>query len=179
MAPVKKRPLVPILLGTIVVLGGGAAAAKMLMFGPKADGSAVPPDTAQHLAASDPTRSRILGNTKAPSRPEEHVITHRGQESSKGGRPTLASAGLDSAKIGDLLIGLIERPAPVILDSALIAFNSPGIGRKDKGFAACLMAQAYNRGNDTANALKWASTGLGYDSGLSSCRDLEQSLGRH
>jgi len=178
MAPVKKRPLVPILLGAIVVLGGGAAAAKMLMFGPKADGSAVPPDTARHLAASDTTRSRILGNTKAPSKPEEHVVTHRSQESSKGGRPTVA-AGLDSATIGDLLIGLIERPASVILDSALIAFNSPGIGRKDKGFAACLLAQAYNRGNDTANALKWASTGLGYDSGLSSCRDLEQSLGRH
>ena len=76
-------------------------------------------------------------------------------------------------------MGLIERPPRVILDSALIAFNSPGIGTKDKGFAACLMAQAFNRQNDTANAHKWAQTGLGYDSGLTSCRDLAQSLGRH
>jgi hypothetical protein len=30
-----------------------------------------------------------------------------------------------------------------------------------------------------ASALKWASTGLSHDSGLSSCRDLEQKLGGH
>jgi hypothetical protein len=164
MTPARKRSLLPILLGAIVVLGGGAVAAKMLLFGPKADGSAVRRDTAQHLAARDTTSSRSLPIIKAPR---------------VGSRPTRAATGLDSAAIGDLLVGLIERPARVILDSALIAFNSPGIGRKDKGFAACLMAQAYNRGNDTASALRWASTGLSYDSGLTSCRDLEQRLGGH
>jgi serine/threonine-protein kinase len=179
MTPARKRSLLPILLGAIVLLGGGAAAAKMLLFGPKADGSAVRPDTAHHLVASDTGSSRSPGNTKAPSKAGERLATRRGQESSNGGRPTPAATGLDSAAIGDLLIGLIERPARVILDSALIAFNSPGIGRKDKGFAACLMAQAYNRGNDTASALQWASTGLSYDSGLTSCRDLEQRLGGH
>ena len=159
MAPAKKRSRLPVLVGAVIVLGSGGAAVAVLEGGHKAAGSAVRPDTAQRLAARDTATPRAPGNTKAPS--------------------TAEATSLDPATIGDLLMGLIERPPRVILDSALIAFNSPGISTKDKGFAACLMAQAFNRQNDTANAHKWAQTGLGYDSGLTSCRDLAQSLGRH
>ncbi len=170
--PTKKRALVPIVVGTVVVLGGGGAALALWGGGHKADGNPVRTDTASLGAASHPDSAK-----QQTTRQQTHLPpTNPGGRPPANGGTTRTATGLDPAKIGDLLMGLIERPTSVILDSALIAYNTPGISRSDKGFAACMLAQAYSRQNDTGNALKWARTGRGIDASLRSCQDVEQKL---
>jgi predicted Ser/Thr protein kinase len=85
--------------------------------------------------------------------------------------------GLDPQAAGALLDRLIEQPTSVILDSAPIVYNTPGVKVKDRAFAACLSAQAYSKEGDNAKALQWARQGLRLDSSLESCRQVEQSAG--
>jgi hypothetical protein len=151
-APGRKRSLVPVVVGAVVVLGGAGAVLVLRGGGKRADG-AIPADTASRMAANQPPdtgRSRV---TPAP--------------------PTVR-AGLDPAKAGDLLDALIDRPSAVILDSALVIYNTPGVTAKDRAFAACLLARTYQDGGDRAQALRWAGRGLALDATLKSCQQVAQ-----
>jgi hypothetical protein len=48
------------------------------------------------------------------------------------------------------------------------------VSKGDKAFAACLIAQAQRTLRDRAAALRWASIGLGLNSSLTSCQDVQQ-----
>jgi serine/threonine-protein kinase len=88
--------------------------------------------------------------------------------------PPLVRASLDPARASALLDALIDRPSPVILDSALVIYTTPGVKTKDKAFAACLLARTYQDGGDRAQALQWAGRGLALDSSLKSCQQVAQ-----
>ena len=152
-----RRSLVPVVVGAVVVLGGGGAAVAVFGGGGKGTRQVAPSmqaDTATRLASG-------------PSRRE-----------AGGGRIGAHATGIDPAKAGDILDALIDRPSAVILDSAPLVYNAAGVGQKDRAFAACLIAQAYNSRHDKTLALKWANQGLALDASLSSCRQIVQTPGQ-
>jgi len=151
-APARKRSLVPVVVGAVIVLGGAGAALVFKGGGKRADG-ATPADTLPHAVASPPPDT---GRSRA--RPA----------------PPVTRAGFDPARAGDLLDALIERPSGEILDSALVIYNTPGVTPKNRAFAACLMARTYQDKGNREQARRWADSGLALDSGLTSCRQVVQ-----
>ncbi|HEU5262361.1 MAG TPA: serine/threonine-protein kinase [Gemmatimonadales bacterium] len=156
--PPRRRSLVPIIVGAVVVLGGGGAAVAVFGGG-SGTGGAVRSDTAKPETVHKrlDTASRRFPPNPAPAR-------------------TRAS-GIDPAKAGAMLDALIERPTAVILDSAQLIFDTPGVGVRDRAFAACLLAQAYHSQDEAASALRWAKEGLQLNPNLRSCQAIVQALG--
>jgi hypothetical protein len=169
MAPAKKRSrsIIPILLGAFVVLGGGAAAAKMLMFGPKADGSAVRPDTAQRGATGDPQRAGTTGNHKTAGGSPAHVVPPNGRDSThRTGAP--AGPTVDVAKAGaalDALQDVADRDPSRARDSAMVFYNAPGVASVDKATAAFVIATTYWNQHDRQRGCDWIGRARTLDPG--------------
>ena len=161
-APPRRRSLVPIVVGAVVVLGAGGAAVAVFGGG-SGTGGAVRSDTAKPGTVHQPMDT---GSRRFPPNP------------ARGAAPVRTRAsGIDPAKAAAILDALIERPTAVILDSAQLIFDTPGVGVGDRAFAACLLAQAYNRQGEATSALLWAKRGLGLNGDLRSCQDIVQALG--
>jgi hypothetical protein len=135
-------------VGAIVVLGGGAAAAKMLMFGPKADGSAVRQDTVNHRIANkvDSVGLRpniIQSNTQ---RAGDHRVPKRsGQDSGAGTLPGSRpgpDAAAQTAALGALLDKIDDLSGDVLVDSGRAIFNAARSSAV-KAEAAYTLAQVY------------------------------------
>ncbi|MGH7548679.1 MAG: serine/threonine protein kinase [Gemmatimonadales bacterium] len=158
----RKRSLVPIVVGAVVVLGAGGAA--VAVFGDGSGiGGAVRSDTAKPGTVHQPLDTGSRGFLPNPAR---------------GSAPARSrDSGIDPAKAGAILDALIERPTAEILDSALLVYNTPGVAVRDRAFAACLLAQAYNRQNEPTSALWWAQQGLQLDGSLRSCQDIVRVVG--
>ncbi|HEX9283412.1 MAG TPA: serine/threonine-protein kinase [Gemmatimonadales bacterium] len=165
-APAKRRSLVPIIAGTVLVLGGGGAAVAVFAGGGGKTGGAVRPDTAPQRAAGNAVdTARFPATPPANPQPQE------------GGGQVRRLAGVDPATAGALLDALIERPGTVILDSALLVYDMPGVQGKDRAFAACLRAQAFRSLSHNDSARVWARLGLQLDPGLKSCQQIVQNAG--
>ena len=148
--PVQRRSFLPAIVGAVVlVAAGGGYFALGRRSGASHAETTQPPatDTARRDSASS---QRMLG-THNPSR-------------------------IDPAKVGGLLDALIDRPTAVILDSASVVYETPGVSAKDRAFAACMLAQAYSTERNNAKALDWAKAGLRLDPNLQSCRRIVQSV---
>ena len=167
MAPAKKRSLLPILLGAIVVLGGGAAAAKMLLFGPKADGSAVRPDTARRGTTGDSQRTKATGNTKTAGGSPTQVVPPNGRDSThRTGAP--AGPTVDVAKAGaalDALQDAADRDPSRARDSAMVFYNAPGVANVDKATAAFVIATTYWNQHDRQRGCDWIGRARTLDPG--------------
>ena len=96
----KKRSLVPMVVGAVVVLGGGGTAALMLN-GKKADGS-VRSDTGRQVALSQPESTKTPGGRQVSSLQTRHEPTNRDPAHT-------ASAQLDPQAVTTLLNRLIDR----------------------------------------------------------------------
>jgi serine/threonine-protein kinase len=173
----KKRSPVPLLVGVIVVLGLGGGA--WAIFGRPASTptpadttrlSAVLPDSTKMVQAADTTHPAPATH---PANPGQHTTrdTLRTTPGPLGGSN---ATGIDPSKAGDILEALIDQPAGIIVDSAQRVYNTAGVSKGDKAFAACLIAQAQRTLRDRAAALRWASIGLGLNSSLTSCQDVQQ-----
>jgi eukaryotic-like serine/threonine-protein kinase len=149
-APPRKRSLVPMVIGAVVVLGG-TGAALALRAGARQAEVATGTDTLVHANVSVPLDT--ARPERAPAR-------------------TPARAGLDPGRVSALLDALIDRPSAVILDSASLVYTTPGVTTKDRAFAACLLARTYQDGGDRAQALRWAKRGLALDTSLTSCQQV-------
>jgi len=165
-SPHRTRSLVPIIAGAVLVLGGGGAAVAVLAGGGRKTDGAVRPDTAPQRAAGNVVdTARFPSATPANPRPQQ------------GGGQVQRLTGVDPATAGALLDALIERPATVILDSALVVYDTPGVQVKDRAFAACLRAQAFSSLSRSDSARAWARRGLQLDPGLQSCQQIVQNAG--
>jgi hypothetical protein len=148
MAPTKKRSLVPIFLGAIVVLGGGAAAAKMLMFGPKADGSAVRQDTVNHQVTNKVDSMGLSRNITQSTNPRtgDHRVTKRPRQDSTAGTPPGSRPEPDApaltAALGALLDKIDDLSGDVLVDSGRAIFNAARSSAV-KAEAAYTLAQVY------------------------------------
>jgi hypothetical protein len=84
------------------------------------------------------------------------------------------AAAIDPAKAGEILEALFDSPAAIIVDSAQSVYNTRGVSAQDKALAACLIAQAQRTLRNREAALRWARIGLGLNSSMKSCQDVEQ-----
>jgi eukaryotic-like serine/threonine-protein kinase len=155
--PVKRRrSLIPVAAGVVVVLAAGGA---WVALSGRENNNRVSPDTTAALTNPPPTDSgrKATGTpTRTPPRPG----------------PT----GIDPARAGEILDGLIESTPAVIRDSATKVFHTPGVAGADLAFAACMIAQAEQALGNRASALRWADSGLRRNAKLTSCQNVVQTL---
>jgi len=158
-AAAKKRSMVPMAVGVVVVLAVGGAWV-VLSGGQKQN--AVSPDT----AALGPIPQNADSGRRGTGAP-----AGRNQQT-----PRLGSTGIDPAQAAEILDALIESTPAVIRDSATKVFNTAGVAGADKAFAACMIAQAEQALGNRVSALGWADTGLRRNANLTSCQNVVQML---
>jgi len=163
----RRRSLVPLAVATVVVLGGGAAA--LARFG--GDGGTGGTGTIDTSGG----QTTSLGVTPPNGGPGPVSDSQRTQPVDTA-RGATTRPGISLAAVPDLLERLIEMPPRVIVDSATMVYNTSGVARADRAFAACLNADAQRTLGATAEALRWARIGLNLDSALASCRALVRTL---
>jgi len=151
--PAKKRSVVPIAVGAVVVLGavGGAIA----LLGKKDGTGAVPPDTATYVAAA---------NTSATKRPGPSGSTGT-LSNPQGGNPTRTSTTtpVDPAKAQDaldslFLVKLVPGTARMVLDSARRFFDAPAVSAENRAYAAFVIGNAYSNLGDRRRFCDWVDT---------------------
>jgi hypothetical protein len=176
----RKRSLVPIVVGAVVVIGLGGGGYVLLVG--RGGAAIAPPDTTR-MSRQDTSKVSALtvDTTRHPSnlQPENRRVTHVDSTAPHQGRaipaPLAGSGrGIDPAKAGDILGALIDRPAQVVIDSAEIIYNTPGVSTGDKAFAACMIATAQRDSRHRSEALRWAQIGLGLKASMTSCQDVVQ-----
>ena len=177
----KRRSLIPIVVGAVVVLGVGGGGYVLLV----GRGGAAPSASDTTKLMSRPDTSKVVALTVDTTReagnaqPDNRRVTHADTTKPNPGRTipaphTGTGSGIDPAKVGDMLDSLIDRPSQVIVDSGQIIFNTAGVSTNDRAFTACLIAQAEKRLSNRAAALRWAQIGLGLKAGMTSCQDVVQ-----
>jgi serine/threonine-protein kinase len=176
----KRRSFVPLFVGLVVVLGLGGGA--WVMFGshgtPETAGgdsthlALTPPDTSKTVQTAD-TMKQAPPVTPSRTNP---VSLSRGDtmRTTPGPLGGPGAATIDPAKAGEILEALFDSPAAIIVDSAQSVYNTRGVSAQDKALAACLIAQAQRTLRNREAALRWARIGLGLNSSMKSCQDVEQ-----
>ena len=157
--PSRRKSLVPVALGLVVVLVGGGAWV-VLSGGNKASGTppdtlpAVSTDTAKFGGRSDTTTrgNRQGGQTTAPTAPPV--------------APPRVNVAQARDALDDLFLDkLTAATAPMVRDSALKFYTATGISEKDKGYAAFVVGQAYFQLGDRATGCRYVRTANGIDPG--------------
>ena len=175
VAAKQQRSLVPIIAGAValVVLGGGG----YVLLSGRGGAAAAPPDTTHHQTAIVPADSGKVvtlsnGTTKKP--PE-----HGGNTGATGGglvrdsvTPTPLShtpgSGIDISRARDLLDDMMldklnRTTAPWIRDSAKKFYDAPGIGDKDKAYAAFVVGNAFFSLQDRTQGCQWVRRAVALD----------------
>ncbi len=173
-APKAKRSLVPVLLGVIAVLGAGGGG--WVLFGRNT--SAAPPDStpltiidtgkfAITTDTPDTTGDTGATDTRRPPPP----INNSGQRPGGGRDTTLLTNRTPTIDVSQanqhlddmFLEKLSAGTAPWIRDSALKFFNAPGIGPKDKAYAAFVVGNAWWNLGDRSKGCQWVRTAIQLD----------------
>ena len=174
--PERKRSLIPIVAGAVLVLGA-AGGGYMLLGGAGARGQSdstqvTRPDSTQSAIVPPPDTTHPSGQVQQQSR---STVQRSGSDSTRTVPSPLSGTGrpgIDPANASDILDALIDRPPRVIVDSATLVYNASGVATGDKAFAACMIAQAERTLGSNETALRWARIGLGLNSALTSCKDV-------
>ena len=164
--PAKRPSRLPIVAGVLVVLG--AAGAALALRGGRKGESRVGPDSSPPVGVSpapDTRAGRAVAH--APPRPVEPTsIPPRA-------RPRPPVDVVNARVLLDKLVDTLEpRTARLVLDSAHDVFNAPGLARKDKAYAAFVVANAFFQANDRAKGCEWVRTATELDSLRESYRKL-------
>ncbi len=173
--PARKRSVVPIVVGAVMVLGGGAAAAKMLMFGPKADGSAVR-DTAARVAAANTTQTKRPQNPSGDSKRPSGAQPVGPIDNAHRGNPTESpAASIDPARAQDaldtlFLVRLDTLTARWVLDSARRFYDAHVVTAVDRAYAAFVIGNAYSNLKDRQSYCDWVNRAQNLDPGKSTYR---------
>jgi serine/threonine-protein kinase len=167
----KKRSMVPMAVGVVVVLAVGGAWV-VLSGGQQQNG--VSPDTAALRPIPQNADSGRRGTGTPAGRNQQTLANH---DTGIRTTPRPGPTGIDPARAGEILDALIESTPAVIRDSATKVFNTAGVAAGDKAFAACMVAQAEQELGNRASALRWARIGLDRNAGLTSCQNVVQKLG--
>jgi len=177
-APRKKRSLIPLVAGVVVVLAGGGAWIA-LNGGRKANPN--PADTTSRVAhdtVSSTGNHQSGGVTTLAVRDTgRRAAQPAAPPSAPAAPPASGRSGIDPARANDLLTALIEATPTVIRDSAAKIYNTPGVSSGDRAFAACMIARAEEDLGHHSTAVRWANRGLTINSQLTSCRSVIQGGG--
>jgi serine/threonine-protein kinase len=153
----KKRSLVPVAVGVVVVLAAGGAWVA-LSGGEKKnpvspDTAAVRPNT--QTADSGRRSTGTPGGTGTPTGRNSQILAHR----DPGAKPvdvTNARVLLDDL----FLERLSDTTAAMVRDSALRFYRAPGISAKDKAYAAFVVGNAYFSLKDRVSGCQWIHTAV-------------------
>jgi serine/threonine-protein kinase len=156
----RKRSLVPLLVGIVVLLGLGGGG--WAIFG--GQGSA-PGDTT-HLALMPPESSKTvqISDTTKQTTP---VSSRRG-DTVKHAPLSNPTGAVDVSQAFELLDDMMMNrldatTASWVRDSALKFYNAPGISRKDKAYAAFLIGNAWTNLKDRSEGCRWARMAIQLD----------------
>ena len=162
----KKRSLVPLFVGVVVLLGLGGGA--WAIFGRPAS---APPDTTRLSAAlPDSTKMVQAADTTHPA-PATHTTTP-GQrvrtDSVKGTPLSNPGGGVDVSNafqlLDDMMLNkLTPATAPWVRDSAMKFYNASAISRKDRAYAAFVIGNAWWQLNDRPKGCQWVRTAIQLD----------------
>jgi len=174
-APRKKRSLIPVVAGVVVILAGGGAWVA-LNGGSKANPN--PADSSRNVAhdtAKNPGSHQSGGVTTL-------AVRDTGRRAVQPAAPPSAPPGsgrprIDPARANELLTVLIEATPTVVRDSAAKIYNTPGVTSGDRAFAACMIARAEEDLGNHNTAVQWANRGLAINSHLTSCKSVIQGRG--
>jgi len=151
----KRRPVLPLALGALVLVGAGGAYALLGRRGdtrtPVAAGVEAPP--AEALPSTTPARP-IVTDARAPAQPAIPV----------------------AAQLNDLFDRIDALDGVTLRDSAKAVFDTPGVAPKDRALAAYLVANAYAKLDDRARGCEWARRAAGLDAVVRSYAALVRSL---
>jgi serine/threonine-protein kinase len=146
--PTRKRSLIPIVVGAVLVLAGGGAWVA-LSGGEKKN--AVSPDTAaiRHNTQTADSGRRSTGPRNSPTPPPRDA----------GTRP------LDVSKariaLDDLFLERLDSTtASMVRDSALRFYRAPGIGTTDQAYAAFVVGNAYFSLKERSTGCQWVRTAV-------------------
>jgi hypothetical protein len=166
-ATAKKRSMVPVAVGVVVVLAAGGAW-MVMSGGPKTNG--VSPDTAGVVTNPQTADS----GRKATGTP-----AGRNRDSTTPTPPRPRPAGVDPARAGDSLNTLFENiddlSGGTLRDAALDIFNAPGVSNKDKAMAAYLVANGFSKLSDQGKTCEWAQRAVALERTSRSYNALQQS----
>jgi len=161
--PAKKRSVVPLVVGAVVVLGavGGAVA----VLGKKDGTGAVPPDTASQRAVANTT-----GTTKTPN-------PAGGTKHLAGG--TVVSLAIDPSKATralDALQDMIDAHPLAARDSAMKFYTAGNVAPADKATAAFIIANTYwKQERDRRQGCDWIGRAMALDAHTQTYATLHQT----
>jgi hypothetical protein len=167
----KKRSMVPIAVGVVVVLAVGGAWV-VLSGGQKQNG--VSPDTAALRPIPQNADSGRRGTGTPAGRNQQTLANH-----DTGTRTTPRPIGIDPKRAGDSLNALFEKiddlSGGMLRDAALDIYNAAGVSGKDKAMAAYLAATGFSRLSDAAKTCEWARHAVQWEPSSRPYNALQQS----
>ncbi|MGH7569715.1 MAG: protein kinase domain-containing protein [Gemmatimonadales bacterium] len=140
-ATVKKRSLVPVVVGAIVLLGGGAGAV-LLSGGAKPDSTAAPT-----APPADSASGRAPNTRSSTSQPPSRTATVS--------RPNVNLARAFAALDELMLERLDSTTADMVRDSATVLYNANGINLRDQAYAAFVVGNALFNKKDRLRGCDW------------------------
>jgi hypothetical protein len=162
----KKRSLVPVFVGIVVLLGLGGGG--WAIFGRPAAPldtdttrlSSVLPESTKMVQAADTTHPGPVTHTTNPG---QHVRTD-----STRGTPMSNRGGVDVShayqSLDDMMMTqLSPTTATWVRDSAMKFYNAPAISQKDRAYAAFLIGNAWWNLQDRPQGCRWVRTAIQLD----------------
>jgi serine/threonine protein kinase len=159
LPPRRRSPLVPILAGAAVILGGVGAALALRGGAKAAVGTSARADTTPRVALIPPDTAPSRSPAPTSSRPRR-VVT----------QPTRVKPIIDVRHAREALDNLFfyqlePRTATMVRDSALDIFNDPGVELRDRAYAAFIVGNAYFQppANDRTRGCEWVRRAAALD----------------
>jgi len=161
-APTKRRSLIPVAIGVVVVLAGGVA--WMALSG----GGKVNPNATDSVAHNTATNPRSRQTDAVPPVGTQSVTLanrdtgHRSRAPAPPAAPPAAPAASSRFNLAGALAALTELldsidsyPNKMVRDSASALYNAPGISASDKAMAAFVIGNTYFQLKDRAQGCSW------------------------
>src|ERR1044072_3121619 len=163
VAPPKKRSLVLAGVAVVVVLAAGGAWVA-LNGGSKASppGPANPTDTVKHVAP-DTAANSPTGQPHVVPQPPTPPTNRNASNGGGSPKPRIDVAHAFDALDNLMLNTLSKSTAVLVRDSALAFYNAPGIGQKDKAYAAFVVGHAFFELNDRPTGCRYIRTAVDLD----------------
>ncbi|MBI2403833.1 MAG: protein kinase [Gemmatimonadetes bacterium] len=194
-APVKKKPVMAIAATVAVLAVGGGTAAVVLSRGGETSPPSVTPDTAQQGTAGnrsqtqgtatgrDLTQRRQTTDTQTTAIPPRDTTPARGEAppAERGIRVSVANAQAHLDALFELFDPGGNTPAYVasaIKDTASAYYHAAGLSRKQRAWAAYVLANAEGALDNRSEALRWAREAVSLDGTVRAYQAMVQSLTR-
>jgi serine/threonine-protein kinase len=171
-APPRKRSLLPVTVGVVVVIAAGGA---WVALSGRENNNRVSPDTAAALTKPQNADSGRDTGTPAGPRNPQTLANHNTRTPPRPG-PT---AGISPARAGDSLNTLFDKiddlSGAMLRDAALDIYYTAGVSDKDKAMAAYLAATGFSKLSDQAKTCEWARHAVALEPSSRSYNALQQS----